>query len=682
MAMLPITTTLGRRDDNVFVVGNGLFERDARGELTPTSTGTRTDQLDADDRDRNITRKTDRLTNKLGVGRGAGYAGEYLVGFAHDKGLWRADPVGIGYVQYNGKTMVDSQMADMPKAGKFASADIDIIDQPGLTEQRITLRRMPGDGPAKSMTHLAIWYKADGPLPKFRDGPAERKLGLLRLHPAPTLMIELVPLAAINKFGLPLAIPYAVVWGEMDEDVIIDGEASASPGYTGEPGDADTLYYWRFGAMRSAADQAGNASSATLVNGATIGANGLDLDRSNAECATAEFSLLGLGEEWTIEAWVKFDPDCSSGYYTIFSQYGLCYLAKDVGHDSDEIELLADIRLSDDSWVRPSGVITVTAGDWHHVALTWKRNDTATLWFDGVAVDSETIPDLPIRNDAQAGNIGRDSRYTTGTGADQRTFDGYIDELRFSTAVRYTDTFTPSGEPSDVNATVHVLADLTTSNDSTLTLVDIDEVLVDTGHLVEVGLNVDDSPGVVFDELNAGNGWTSLGLIDEVDRIIVRNASGGVTLYDGGGLTNSLIEDCGTAVTFYEGDSSVENCTIVDCSIGFESGGFEGTTTANSNALLRVTTPGLDAPGTANANKTSPQLDESLVPTPGGNCYDAAYNGTAPGLLDLAGNPRVYDNYLPDIGAYESQENAPAMASGVDLSQGGLALGGSLLDLT
>ena len=74
---------------------------------------------------------------------------------------------------------------------------------------------------------------------------------------------------------------------------------------------------------------------------------------------------------------------------------------------------------------------------WHHVAVTYKRNEPGgvTLWLDGIAVDDDDTIDADFSSADASLHVA--TRY----GANHLTGD--VDEVRLSTAVRYTGSFSP-----------------------------------------------------------------------------------------------------------------------------------------------------------------------------------------------------------------------------------------------
>lgn len=88
-----------------------------------------------------------------------------------------------------------------------------------------------------------------------------------------------------------------------------------------------------------------------------------------------------------------------------------------------------------------SGVYnTITANNWHHVAIT-KSGDTYRLFVDGTMSDERTQTNLSI--DFTGVLIGKN-----GWDAHNGEYTGYLDELRVTKGVaRYTASFTPPTSP-------------------------------------------------------------------------------------------------------------------------------------------------------------------------------------------------------------------------------------------
>jgi hypothetical protein len=85
-----------------------------------------------------------------------------------------------------------------------------------------------------------------------------------------------------------------------------------------------------------------------------------------------------------------------------------------------------------------STAIDVTANTWHHVAFTNDPGTGIKIWFNGVQVGSNA--NAVVTN--ASGNVAIGA---VNWNVPTEFFQGYIDEVRITKAVRYTITFTPPG---------------------------------------------------------------------------------------------------------------------------------------------------------------------------------------------------------------------------------------------
>ncbi|MEF3273815.1 MAG: LamG domain-containing protein [Chloroflexus sp.] len=170
---------------------------------------------------------------------------------------------------------------------------------------------------------------------------------------------------------------------------------------------------------------------------------------------------VNVGNDLTIEFWMKANatdntaPDCDGWYY------GNIIIDRDVFGDGDygdygiaicNGKLVVGVSVGNDDRLL-KGNITVTDGNWHHVAVTRANDGRLRLFVDGQ-------PDGAI-----AGPVGRiDYRLNRNTtypnsdpylvlGAEKhdypgsRYYNGWLDDLRLSRIVRYTAAFTPPTAP-------------------------------------------------------------------------------------------------------------------------------------------------------------------------------------------------------------------------------------------
>lgn len=141
---------------------------------------------------------------------------------------------------------------------------------------------------------------------------------------------------------------------------------------------------------------------------------------------------------FTLELWVKggtkFDISNQNGYGFSDGGMGLYadnrsggYLSVLYGHTGDWYTYLE---------LNGSVPVDLFDGAWHHVAGT-HTGTQFSLWIDGVEVGTGASAGLPMKVGA--------AKFFIGGASDQNInqCDGILDEVRVSSVVRYTDTFTP-----------------------------------------------------------------------------------------------------------------------------------------------------------------------------------------------------------------------------------------------
>jgi len=143
--------------------------------------------------------------------------------------------------------------------------------------------------------------------------------------------------------------------------------------------------------------------------------------------------------DFTIELW--FIADEQQAQYAGLISKGQ---AGSVDPDAWSLEFNSPTELAFWLWVDSAGIGAsgVTAGVWHHVALT-RDGSTLRMFLDGVLTESRTTTSTIASNASGSLHIGS-GWYAPAS----RSFTGYIDELRIvkGTAV-YTANFTPPTAP-------------------------------------------------------------------------------------------------------------------------------------------------------------------------------------------------------------------------------------------
>lgn len=216
--------------------------------------------------------------------------------------------------------------------------------------------------------------------------------------------------------------------------------------------DANTVGLWHFDDASgiSASDSSGNGLTGTLTNGPTWSSgiasstinNSAATDRKQYEVQMAPDKALTFNgsnqygdagnagnlrlSSGTAEAWFK-----TGGAGTSYRSL----LTKTLAYSiflKNNILMFYDWGGGGD---RSSGV-SVTDNAWHHVAVTFSSGVTngTKIWLDGAVILTTTMS-----VNSQSGNL-----YIANQQGASQYFNGSIDEIRISSTIRYSSTFTPS----------------------------------------------------------------------------------------------------------------------------------------------------------------------------------------------------------------------------------------------
>ena len=181
---------------------------------------------------------------------------------------------------------------------------------------------------------------------------------------------------------------------------------------------------------------------------------------------------VNMGGDFTIEFWMRAAaeentaPACDVGWY-----YGNIILDRDVdgaGDEGDYGVALCDGRIAvgvsvgadDRQFVSP---VTVTDGQWHHVAVTRSDGGQIAIFVDGQPAGSTEGPRGSVayrvnRETAQPESdpylvLGAEKHGYPGTSH----YDGLLDDLRISNVVRYGGPFSRPTGPHPVDASTVAL---------------------------------------------------------------------------------------------------------------------------------------------------------------------------------------------------------------------------------
>jgi hypothetical protein len=158
----------------------------------------------------------------------------------------------------------------------------------------------------------------------------------------------------------------------------------------------------------------------------------------------ADAAGLEIGSsQFCIESWIYLDSLPASGsLYAILSKWGalgsrsyIFQVQNNSGTMRFALSYSADGSAATDLFQNAA----ITAGTWHHVAVTRDSSNNVRFFLDGVAQGSATTVSTTFNNNAQQVEIGRH-------GSAINLFPGYISNCRLviGSAV-YTSGFTPTG---------------------------------------------------------------------------------------------------------------------------------------------------------------------------------------------------------------------------------------------
>jgi len=227
----------------------------------------------------------------------------------------------------------------------------------------------------------------------------------------------------------------------------------------------------------------GTGNSSTYVyrtsTPAKYGTNVLRIDGISRHLEVSDPNyILRFGGTWTAEFWYNADSlPQTLGYRNCFwSTTSSTQSTQDVGFgieaynpSSDEYRFYwrnggTAIEMHHDGFIS-----TDFLGKWNHIAVTRDSQGDFKVYFNGYrlrynAADDDFFNDVNISALTGADNEFRFGHPKDDVNSEESGFDGYIDDFRLTSTVKYTDNFTPPSGPLPTTGTVTSDPGTTTSS--------------------------------------------------------------------------------------------------------------------------------------------------------------------------------------------------------------------------
>jgi len=194
--------------------------------------------------------------------------------------------------------------------------------------------------------------------------------------------------------------------------------------------DEHTLGLWHLSGG-TWSDASGHGLTLTPVGSPVLREDGAYFDGSNYAYCTLDvrpYSAL------TVEAWFRVASPQEPGARIVAQNYNVTLTFGSSGRLQCS---LRGVAVGGGSVSLSSASGLVTAGSWHHAAVTFQRNAVGgvKLWYDGQVVASADTADAPLSDDAS-------TRFSVAARSNIERMTGTVDEVRVSDVVRYTSGFT------------------------------------------------------------------------------------------------------------------------------------------------------------------------------------------------------------------------------------------------
>ena len=200
----------------------------------------------------------------------------------------------------------------------------------------------------------------------------------------------------------------------------------------------------------ASSDSSNAGRTLTFENGATLSDEQAKFGTTSLKTAGTEDGRASITPvldttqtEWTFECWAYLNTlPVSPSLDSIFASSGAT-IGTDVVILVNANGAIVAGGSTDRTFTITTGNGVISTNTWYHFALTFSAGDVAELFVDGVSQGTGVGTGTFTPNDLSFFIGDQENTFLT----INRTWDGFIDEFRFTAARRYTTNFTPPTEP-------------------------------------------------------------------------------------------------------------------------------------------------------------------------------------------------------------------------------------------
>ena len=190
------------------------------------------------------------------------------------------------------------------------------------------------------------------------------------------------------------------------------------------------------------ADSSGNGHSITN-NGVTISTSQSKFGGSSFYFDGGSYIKADISGAKTVDFWLYTNTATASGKYPVPFSMSLSGVRTNVQIDDSTSSLYPVYRVIIDNVVNGgNGSAIISRGTWHHLAYCYDGNSTHSFYLDGVLQKQFNVSVGDYVYLVLGAAMNYDGAFDAKT-----YFTGYIDEIRVSDVVRWTEDFTPPTEP-------------------------------------------------------------------------------------------------------------------------------------------------------------------------------------------------------------------------------------------